>query len=239
MIRDYENRTEFLAWIDSGIRIIYTKKSFGDVMMMSLPTLQEKLNLPLEKTIITGKQTHSDHIAMIQEKDIVYFEDNDGFITDREDVILYTKYADCMPVFLLDSKQKKIAVVHSGWKGSFQKIACKALTKMSKYYGTKVEDIEVVFGVGISQEHYEVGEEFFKQFQDNFSSGLITKSFQKKGEKYVYDNQEFITQTLLEFGVKEENIFRNTLCSFEGDYHSYRRDKEKAGRNGAFIYFEK
>ena len=215
MIRDYENRTEFLAWIDFGIRIIYTKKSFGDVMMMSLPTLQEKLNLPLEKTIITGKQTHSDHIAMIQEKDIVYFEDNDGFITDREDVILYTKYADCMPVFLLDRKQKKIAVVHSGWKGSFQRIACKALTKMSKYYRTKVEDIEVVFGVGISQEHYEVGEEYF------------------------YDNQEFIAQTLLECGVKEEKIFRNHLCSFEGDYHSYRRDREGAGRNGAFIYFEK
>lgn len=239
MIRDYENRTEFLEWKDFGLRLIYTKKSLGNVMEMSFSELREKLNLPLEKVIITGKQTHSDHIAMIQEKDIVYFEDNDGFITDREDVILYTKYADCMPVFLLDSKQKKIAVVHSGWKGSFQRIACKALTKMSKYYGTKVEDIEVVFGVGISQEHYEVGEEFFKQFQDSFSPIFITKSFQKKGEKYSYDNQEFIAQTLLECGVKEENIFRNTLCSFEGEYHSYRRDKEKAGRNGAFIYFEK
>lgn len=239
MIRDYENRTEFLEWKDFGLRLIYTKKSLGNVMEMSFSELREKLNLPLEKVIITGKQTHSDHIAMIQEKDIVYFEDNDGFITDREDVILYTKYADCMPVFLLDSKQKKIAVVHSGWKGSFQRIARKALTKMSKYYGTKVEDIEVVFGVGISQEHYEVGEEFFKQFQDSFSPIFITKSFQKKGEKYFYDNQEFIAQTLLECGVKEEKIFRNHLCSFEGDYHSYRRDREGAGRNGAFIYFEK
>ena len=174
MIRDYENRTEFLEWKDFGLRLIYTKKSLGNVMEMSFSELREKLNLPLEKVIITGKQTHSDHIAMIQEKDIVYFEDNDGFITDREDVILYTKYADCMPVFLLDRKQKKIAVVHSGWKGSFQRIACKALTKMSKYYGTKVEDIEVVFGVGISQEHYEVGEEFFKQFQDSFSPIFIT-----------------------------------------------------------------
>lgn len=121
MIRDYENRTEFLEWKDFGLRLIYTKKSLGNVMEMSFSELREKLNLPLEKVIITGKQTHSDHIAMIQEKDIVYFEDNDGFITDREDVILYTKYADCMPVFLLDSKQKKISCCTFRMEGKFSK----------------------------------------------------------------------------------------------------------------------
>ncbi|HEY4534301.1 MAG TPA: peptidoglycan editing factor PgeF [Fusobacterium sp.] len=238
MIVEYKNRTEFLAWKDFGIRVIYTKKEFGNVMKMSLSDLQKELSLP-SGTVIHGKQTHSSHITVIEKTEQNYFEDNDGFVTGRKDVILYTKYADCMPVFLLDSKQKIIAVVHSGWKGSFQKIACKALEKMCQYYKTEIENIEVLFGVGISSKHYEVGKVFLEQFQSVFSSEMIWKSFQKKGDKYYYDNQEFISQNLLEMGVKPENIFRNTLCSFEGDYHSYRRDREQAGRNGAFIYFEK
>ncbi|MDK4502454.1 peptidoglycan editing factor PgeF [Fusobacterium necrophorum] len=238
MIAEYKNRTEFLAWKDLGIRVIYTKKELGNVMEMPLSLLEKELNLP-PKRIITGKQSHSDHIAIIREKEIFYFQDNDGFITDRKDIILYTKYADCMPVFLLDTRNMVISVVHSGWKGSFQKIGCKALEKMCQSYNTKTEDIEVLFGVGISPKHYEVGKEFLEQFQTAFSSEMIWKSFQKEGDKYYYDNQEFISQSLLEAGVKPENIFRNTLCSFEGNYHSYRRDREQAGRNGAFIYFEK
>lgn len=78
--------------------MIYTKKELGNVMEMPLSLLEKELNLP-PKRIITGKQSHSDHIAIIREKEIFYFQDNDGFITDRKDIILYTKYADCMPVF--------------------------------------------------------------------------------------------------------------------------------------------
>ncbi|KDE65134.1 peptidoglycan editing factor PgeF [Fusobacterium necrophorum] len=238
MIAEYRNRTEFLAWKDLGIRVIYTKKELGNVMKMSFSDLQKELLLPCEM-IIHGKQTHSSHVAVIEGTEQNYFDNNDGFVTRRKDVILYTKYADCMPVFLLDRKNTVISVVHSGWKGSFQKIACKALEKMCQSYNTKTEDIEVLFGVGISPKHYEVGKEFLEQFQTAFSSEMIWKSFQKEGDKYYYDNQEFISQSLLEAGVKPENIFRNTLCSFEGNYHSYRRDREQAGRNGAFIYFEK
>ena len=135
MIAEYKNRTEFLAWKDLGIRVIYTKKELGNVMEMPLSLLEKELNLP-PKRIITGKQSHSDHIAIIREKEIFYFQDNDGFITDRKDIILYTKYADCMPVFLLDTRNMVISVVHSGWKGSFQKIACKALEKMCQSYNT-------------------------------------------------------------------------------------------------------
>jgi len=238
MIEEYENRTEFTVWSNLGIRVIYTKKEIGNVMEKSLSELRKKLLLPF-KTIITGKQTHSSHIALIEEKERDYFEDNDGFITKRKDVILYTKYADCMPVFLLDSKQEIIAVVHSGWKGSFQKIACKAVEKLCQHYNSRLEDIEVLFGVGISEKHYEVGKDFLEQFQETFSPDIIRKSFHKEGEKYYYDNQEFIALTLVDMGVNKEKIYRNNLCSFEGNYHSYRRDKEQAGRNGVFIYFEK
>ena len=109
MIVEYKNRTEFLAWKAFGIRVIYTKKELGNVMEMPLSLLEKELNLP-PKRIITGKQSHSDHIAIIREKEIFYFQDNDGFITDRKDIILYTKYADCMPVFLLDTTSKITAI---------------------------------------------------------------------------------------------------------------------------------
>lgn len=32
-------------------------------------------------------------------------------------------YADCVPIYFLAPKQQRIGIVHSGWKGTVQKIA--------------------------------------------------------------------------------------------------------------------
>ena len=106
-------------------------------------------------------------------------------------------------------------------------------------YKCNLESIKVAFGVGISQKNYEVGEDFLQKFKEKFSEDLIENSFKKENRKLYFDNQEFVYRNLLELGLPKENILINNLCTYDGEFHSYRRDKENSGRNGALIWLNK
>lgn len=233
------DRGEYLLldeWDRFGIKAIYTKKSFGNVMELSATELKESLNLT-DKTIVAGHQTHSDNIVVIEDLERTYFENTDGFITNRTDVLIFTKYADCLPIYFCDRVNGVIALVHSGWQGSYKEIGKKAIELMQKRYGSSLENIEVAFGIGICQDRYEVGNEFVEKFKEKFSMEILEKAFVEKDGKIYFDNQEFNYQLMLNLGVRNENILLNEYCTYNGEFHSYRRDREKSGRNGAFICY--
>lgn len=243
MIVEHSNYIEFLSWKEYGVKIIYTKKPYGSVVEKSREVLQKDFGIE-NKILIAGKQTHGDHIVCVDNLEQTYFEDTDGFLTKEKELVLFTKYADCMPVFFYDSVEEVLGVVHSGWKGSFQEIAGKAVTLMCQHYGSSPSNIQAVFGVGISKDCYEVGQGFLDSFLAHFPPERAREVFEKKEEKLFFDNQKFIVQTLLNVGLLDKHIFRNELCSFQGNFYSYRREKQRCekeeeshGRNGAFLYF--
>ncbi len=45
----------------------------------------------------------------------------DALITNVPGVPLITFYADCVPIFILDPKNRAVGLVHSGWRGTVQK----------------------------------------------------------------------------------------------------------------------
>lgn len=221
-----------------NLKAIYTTKTFGDVRNEEdrehiLKTLKIE-----SKKIYSGYQTHSDNIIIIEKKTQEYSEDTDGFLTDRDDVVIFTKYADCLPIYFFDKKSKAYGCVHSGWMGSFKKIGIKAIELLQERFKSKVDDIVVAFGIGISPKNYEVSKEFYEKFKLQFSDKILENVFSKEGDKYIFDNQEFNYNLMIEFGIKNKNIIKNKLCTFDGDFHSYRREKELSGRNGAYIFID-
>lgn len=107
-----------------GISAIYTKKEYGNIKDMSREKIVEDFSLG-DRKIVSGYQTHSDNIQVIDSLDRLYFEDTDGFITNRKDVAILTKYADCLPIYLTDITKGVIGTVHSGWQGSYKEIGKK------------------------------------------------------------------------------------------------------------------
>lgn len=236
MFLDRERYVELKEWKKFGISAIYTKKNYGNIKEMSKEKILKDFSLE-GKYIVSGFQTHSDNIAVVDSLEKLYFEDTDGFITNRKDIVILTKYADCLPIYFFDEKKEIIGTVHSGWQGSYKEIGKKAIKLMIDTYGCNLGDIRVAFGIGISQKNYEVGEEFLQKFKEKFSKELIEKSFKNENGKIYFNNQEFVYRNLLELGLPKENILLNKLCTYEGKFHSYRRDRENSGRNGALIYF--
>lgn len=224
---------------DLGIGAIYTLKNYGDVRKLPKEKFIDDFKLG-DRKIVSGYQTHTKNIQIIDEKsDMFYFEDTDGFITARKDIVIYTKYADCLPVYIYDKDKKVISLVHSGWKGTYEEIALEAIKLMEKRFDSKRENILVIFGIGISQKNYEVGEEFLEKFSQKFSSDLIKGSFLRENNKIYFDNQRFNFLNLIKNGILKENIVTNSYCTYEDKrFHSFRREKESSGRAGAFIYFK-
>lgn len=77
--------------------------------------------------IIKSAQKHTDIVKDITKYTDEKFEFVDGFITNKKNIPLVTKYADCTPIILYDKMKNVIGNVHSGWRGTLQRISAKAV----------------------------------------------------------------------------------------------------------------
>jgi YfiH family protein len=154
---------------------------------------------------------------------------SDAMITARKNIVLAISIADCTPILIYDSRDKIIAGVHSGWRGTHKRILEKTIRKMIEEFGSDPQYIIAYLGPSICQKHYEVGKEVAEKFSQEFV-------IRKEG-KFFLDVAGVNVKILLENGVPEKNIEKSELCTFEakGLLHSYRRDKENSGRGFAVI----
>lgn len=238
MFEDRGNHLIIKEFENMGIGTIFTDISYGNAKQKTREELIKDFELG-DRNLISGYQTHSKNIQVIKEIDKIYFENTDGFITNRKDVVIFTKYADCLPVYIYDPLKEVIGLVHSGWRGTLQEITLEAIKLMEKNYGTDRKNVYFAFGIGIGQENYEVGQEFKDLFSEKFSFDIVTESFMEKNGKLYFDNQKFNYLNLIVNGVQKSKIITNEYCTFRDKrFQSFRRDKENSGRAGGFIYFK-
>lgn len=195
----------------------------------------EALNIDSNK-IIKSAQKHTDVVKDIEEYTDEKFEFVDGFITNKKNIPLVTKYADCTPIILYDKIKNVIGNVHSGWRGTLQRISAKAVKLMIEKYNCNPADIIVCIGPCIKQCHFQVEEDFIENFKQEFGN---VEKYYKTGEiiegkqKYYFDTTSLIIDYLTEIGINRENIFDSNICSVCNvvKMSSYRAEKEKADRN--------
>ena len=83
----------------------------------------------------------------------------DALVTDRPEVTLFLRFADCVPILLYDPRRRVVGLVHAGWKGTLLKIPAQAVRVMIDRYGCRPADILAGIGPSIGPCHYEVGPE--------------------------------------------------------------------------------
>lgn len=207
----------------------------NDQALANYEKICEALEIDSNK-IIKSAQKHTDIIKYITEYTDEKFEFVDGFITNKKNIPLVTKYADCTPIILYDKIKNVIGNVHSGWRGTLQRISAKSVKLMIEKYNCNTADIVVCIGPCIKQCHFQVEEDFIDKFKQEF--GNIDKYY-KIGEviegkqKYYFDTTNLIIDYLTEIGIKRENIFDSNICSVcnANSMHSFRAEKENADRN--------
>ena len=94
--------------------------------------------------------------GIIRESDIRQI---DGLVTNEPGVPIITFYADCVPLFFYDPVRKVIAMAHSGWRGTVERIGAKMTAYMEEEFGCRAADIlcEItLLDAGIQREHIDM-----------------------------------------------------------------------------------
>ncbi len=203
------------------------------------------------RNIVKSSQAHTDKIKCICKKvlqnqpDMYIPELNniDGLISNKENIVLSTTNADCILLIMYDTKNKVIANIHSGWRGTFQKIAQKAVKKMQIEYGTKPKDIICCMSPSIAKCCFEVEEDVKNKCEEIFSNTgriqeIILDGGYKNGAKKYYIDTILINKIMLEeIGLQPTNIISSDICSLcnHEQIHSKRAEGENYGTSTMLI----
>ena len=244
------NYIQFKRLLKYGIKHAYTLKCEGidfsfeqDKNKKSYEKLCKALDINLAH-VVQPVQTHTDIVKCINEPLSTEEAQNvDGLITNKKGLALTTKNADCILFLFYDPVKKVIANVHSGWRGTFQKIAEKAAVKMINCYGSRPEDILCFICPSIRKCHFEVSSDVKELCEGIFSFTGKMDEFIELGDivdgeqKYNIDTVLINKILLTELGLKEKNIIDCNLCSVcnKEKIESVRIDGDMAGRATAII----
>ena len=154
----------------------------------------------------------------------------DALIENTPGAVVAVKTADCVPILLVDERHRAVAAVHAGWRGTVAEIVRKAVDAMSERLGTTPSDLHAAIGPGIGKCCYEVGPEVAGRFGKD-----VAVRFGENGRAQI-DLQEANRRQLLEAGVTPGRIYASNMCTMcrPEEFHSFRRDKEAAGRLYSF-----
>ena len=158
----------------------------------------------------------------------------DIILTDKPDVTLFMRFADCVPILLHDPRQGVVGLAHAGWMGTLRDVATVTVDAMKKNYGCKPADIVAGIGPSIGPDHYEIGADVILQVMQKHGdeSELFLKSQRGKIHFNLWEANRVALERAGVDTIEVSGIC--TACHIE-DWYSHRAEKGRTGRFGALI----
>lgn len=231
---------------DSRANVEHNRKLFLTALGVDLP-------------LVTARQVHSDVIHVIETAPIETIS-GDALVTAVPGLLLAVKTADCTPILLADPRNKVVAAVHAGWRGTVKRIVEKTVGVMRQRFGSRPADLRAAIGPGIRQCCYQVGEEVRDQFRSQFAyadelfreareSDPVHERYPllfltarapghaELGHQIFLDLAEAARRQLLAAGVRASNIAALDACTacHPDRYFSHRAERGHTGRTLAAI----
>lgn len=222
---------------------MFSKSKNGDMLLYDTPswlsagTTGKGEELDDARAFGTGlplalpRQTHTDHVVRVST--FCRPEDTDAVFTDVPGLCLAVKTADCIPVLLYDHRQRSVAAIHAGWKGTVQYIVEKTVRAMDSHGS----DLSAIIGPGISLQSFEVGDEVYERFlSEGFPMSRIAMKFPDAPHphKWHIDLWDANRWILEQCGVQD--IHLAGVDTFTSPvYYSARRESIATGRNYNWI----
>ena len=213
------------------------------VVIANRSRLAGQLGSSIDMECIT-EQEHTVNVHVVKEEDLgpVWPEPLpthrlfvDGLVTDIPGVLLTAYGGDCPPVYIVDPVRKAAGLVHAGWKGTLGRIPEVAVAKMTVYFGCDPADMYAAVGPGVCGDCYEMGDEVFDAFAEQWSREEADRIFARypakdregreiPGGKYHLDLREANRMTLLRAGIPADHIAVSNVCTMcnRDIFYSYR-----------------
>lgn len=236
-----ETKGNFIKFQEESYNALFSTADNDLSYNLADSNLSEKFNELCDKLKIEDicylKQIHSDQILICDENHKYHGEhEGDAIITTLTNNAVGIFTADCVPVLIADKKNKVVAAVHSGWRGTIANIVGKTINKMVDDYGCLPENISVFIGPHNKQCCYEVSEELINEFKnvDYLKNADINMGRYLSLEKCIIKQCENCK-------IEQGNIITTDYCTFCSEnvkFHSYRKEGKSAGRQFSFVYIK-
>ena len=231
--------------IYSSMNLGYTRGDEKEAVDENYRRIAGVLGCSMED-IVCSDQTHTVNLRVVTKQDggkgvtrSKDYHDIDGLLTDEPGLVLATFYADCVPLYFVDTKNKAVALAHSGWRGTVARMGRCVVERMGKVYNTRPEDLVAAIGPSICQTCYEVSEDVAEAFLQEFKKpGQAEQILEEKGYgEYQLDLWRANEMILQEAGIPAAQIQVTDLCTcHNSDYlFSHRASHGKRGNLGAFL----
>ena len=158
----------------------------------------------------------------------------DIILTDKPDVTLFMRFADCVPLLVYDPRKGVIGVAHAGWMGTLRDVATATVSAMKKNYGSNPADIIAGIGPSIGPDHYEIGADVILQVMQKF--GDKSEQLLKPHNRKIHFDLWTANRMLLErAGVGQIEVSGICTACHTDDWFSHRAEKGRTGRFGVLI----
>ena len=231
--------------IFSSLNLSFNRGDSREHVMENYRRIAKAVGFELNHLVLSA-QTHTTNVKLVTKKDcgngIIRknaFADVDGLITADENVVLATSFADCVPLYFVDVKNKAIGLSHSGWRGTVNRMGEVTIQRMQEEFGTDPKDLICAIGPSICQDCYEVDDIVIQEFQKNFSSRDCEEIYyQTEIGKYSLNLWKANELVLAEAGVRPEHIENRKICTCcnRDLLFSHRGLNGKRGNLSAFLY---
>lgn len=221
-------KTGFSAYPFTSLNLAFHVKDKAETVVKNWHKVASVFSFKLENTFL-AEQVHGNKVKIVTTKTARWpkrIKAVDALITDITSFTLVTLTADCVPVVLVDIRQKKVASIHAGWRGTYSEIVAKSLKRITQA-GTKKENIYAYIGPAIGPCCYQVDKERYQLFQAKFNLPAPTTSL---------DLPALNRELLIRAGLNKKQIYTATICTCcQPDlFYSYRQ-QAVTGRQAAIV----
>jgi YfiH family protein len=181
----------------------------------------------------------------------------DACVTTTTDLLLAVQTADCVPILLVDPRNRAVAAVHAGWRGTLARIVEKTIGRMHMQFASQPADLLAAIGPAIGGCCYEVGTEVAATFNGQFPNAaeffdelrtgdepnplqwmnMMPPGHQPPPKSVLLNLPKANRLQLLAAGVPAANISTSDLCTGcrRELLFSYRKEGPESGRMMAVI----
>lgn len=156
----------------------------------------------------------------------------DALWTERPEHWVAVGTADCVPVLLVDPEGRRVAAVHSGWRGTEARIVARTVESLVAR-GSRPERLLAAVGPCIQRCCYVVSEDLGQRFTAGFGPEVVVR----EGADVRLDLARAVRDTLLGAGLKAAHVEvlpHCTACDADR-FFSHRRDAGLTGRHLNFV----
>lgn len=216
----------------TGISHLFTTRHFPGVTPSAEPSspfgpdamrLLAELGLAREPVSFL-KQVHGAQVARAERGGLV--GRGDVLVTERPGLPLAVFTADCLPILLYDPLNRRLAAVHSGWRGTLQAVA-RAAVEALVLSGGASDSVVAAIGPSIGPCCYEVDRPVIEPLSRIFPDKSASWARPAGPGKWMLDLWRANEDQLVAAGLSSQRIDNPRLCTAcrPDLFFSYRRGR--------------